>query len=333
MPHRYGIIIALLILAGSSRLNAQGLWTLREESLDSYPTEESVTADIAYLCSEKVAGADSDFARTRLSAQYIADRMSRSGLLAIGNDYSHHFSNEYTGGENVIGMLEGFSSQLNRKYVVVGTHYDNLGMISGRLYPGADANISGVAAMLALADAFRKQRDDHILYNSNIIFVAFDKYIDGRVGSQAFWNDIVRGVYRDPLTGRSIRPEDITLMIDIDQIGSSLSPANKGRNDYILALGEHSLPLRQRGLLDGCNRFYECGLDICHDYYGSDTFTRAFYRLGDRRHFIDAGIPTIMFTSGITDNNNSLADTPSSLDYPVLCRRIILMFRYLEKLL
>lgn len=322
-----------LTLTLASGLHAQGLWTVRESSLDSYPAEETLAADVEYLCSEEVAGASSDFARSRLSAQYIAERMRRSGLLTLGEDYCHHFSNEFTGGDNVVGMLEGFSSVLDRKYVVVGTHYDNIGMISGTLYPGADANISGVAAMLSIADAFRKQRDDHILYGSNIIFVAFDKYMDGRVGSQAFWDELASGQYRDPVTGERIDSCKISLMVDIDQIGSTLVPVNKERKDYMLALGEHSLPLRMRRLLEQCNRFYECGLDLCHSYYGSDNFTRAFYRLGDRRHFIDAGIPTVMFTSGITDNNNTPEDTPESLDYPVLRRRIILIFRYLEKLL
>ena len=30
-------------------------------------------------------------------------------------------------------------------------HYDNLGTLNGRFYPGADANASGVAALLELA--------------------------------------------------------------------------------------------------------------------------------------------------------------------------------------
>lgn len=333
MPRPYGISLVLLLFITAVNLHAQTIWTLREASLDSYPTEEGVAADIAWLCSEKVAGADTDFARARLSAQYIEERMGQSGLLAIGEGYSHHFTNEFTGGDNIIGMLEGFDSNMDRDYIVVGTHYDNLGMISGRLYPGADANISGVAAMLAIADAFRKQRDDHILYHSNIIFVAFDKTIDGRIGSLHFWDDIAQGRLKDPLTGRKICAENISLMIDIDQIGCTLSPVNKGRTSYIIALGEHSLPLRLRGLLEQCNRFYECGLDVCHDYYGSDTFTKTFYRLGDRRHFIDAGVPTIMFTSGITDNNNSPADRPETIDTAVLCKRIVLMFRFIEKMM
>lgn len=327
------IYLVLLSLSLTAGLHAQGLWTLREASLDSYPSEESVAADIARLCSEEVAGAPSAYARTRLSAEHIAERMRQSGLLAIGEGYSHHFSNEFTGGENVMGMLEGFSSLQDRKYIVVGTHYDNLGMIDGILYPGADANVSGVAAMLAIADAFRRQRDDHILYRSNIIFVAFDKYIDGRIGSQVFWDDICTGRYTDPLTGRKIGPEDISLMVDIDQTGCTLSPVNSGRKDYVIALGIQSLPLRQRNVLDQCNRFYECNLDVCQSYYGSENFTKAFYRLGDRRHFIDAGIPTVMFTSGITDNNNSPKDKPETIDTAVLCRRIVLIFRFIEKLM
>ena len=54
------------------------------------------------------------------------------------------------------------------KWIVVGAYYDGLGVMGGKTYPGADSNASGVAALIAVANAVRRDCTD------GIIFVAFD---------------------------------------------------------------------------------------------------------------------------------------------------------------
>ena len=49
--------------------------------------------------------------------------------------------------------------------------------------------------------------------------------------------------------------------------------------------------------------------------------------------FIDNGIPAVLFTSGITMKTNKTYDNAASLDYPVLRKRILLMFHWIEKML
>ena len=58
-----------------------------------------------------------------------------------------------------------------------------------------------------------------------------------------------------------------------------------------------------------------------------------FYRLGDRGVFIEAGIPTMYFTSGITPLTNTVNDKPENLDYEMLKQRTTLIFRFIEKIL
>ncbi len=55
---------------------------------------------------------------------------------------------------NVIAIIPGSEPALANEAVVVGAHFDHLGETSGRLYPGADDNASGVAAVLEIARAF-----------------------------------------------------------------------------------------------------------------------------------------------------------------------------------
>ena len=55
--------------------------------------------------------------------------------------------------------------------------------------------------------------------------------------------------------------------------------------------------------------------------------------MSDQRIFLEHDIPAVMFTSGITLNNNKVTDTPDTLDYTLMRKRIQLIFYWLEKIL
>lgn len=52
---------------------------------------------------------------------------------------------------NVVGVLEGSDRRLRDEAVIIGAHYDHLGRDGGEIFPGADDNASGVAALLTIA--------------------------------------------------------------------------------------------------------------------------------------------------------------------------------------
>ena len=126
--------------------------------------------------------------------------------------------------------------------------------------------------------------------------------------------------------------DDVPCSVFTNGIAVAMELAQK-KNVRIIMLGGHSLPESSREWLSFCNRFYGAELEISESYYGSENFTKLFYRLSDQRPFVDNGIPAIMFTSGITLNNNKTYDSPRTLNYPVLRRRIILIYHWLDKML
>jgi Zn-dependent M28 family amino/carboxypeptidase len=170
-------------------------------------------------------------------------------------------------------------------------------------------------------------------YESNIIFVAFDAKEHSMAGSDSFWKLIEYGFLKDPVTGRKITKDKIEFMANIDQIGSSLAPVSKDRKDYIIMLGTSSLKRDKRDLLQRCNMEEDIGLDISLDYYGSANFTKIFYRLSDQKIFVDNRMPAVLFTSGITMNNNKTWDRTENLDIDVYRKRISLMYHWIEKML
>ena len=210
-------------------------------------------------------------------------------------------------GHNVIGITPGWY----RRYIVVGAYYDGLGTLGGEIYPGADSNASAVAALLELTRSLPSLCKREV----GIIFVAFDAHNAGLQGSKAFL-DRYYGKCR------------MDLMVNLDILASVDVPLHKNRPDYLIALGGASHIFS----MDNANR--GLGLDLGFDYYGSSNFTELFYRkVSDQRWFLEKGIPSVMFTSGITMRTNKTSDTADSLDIDMLSRRISFIARWISYML
>ncbi|MEO9853596.1 MAG: M20/M25/M40 family metallo-hydrolase [Reichenbachiella sp.] len=115
-----------------------------------------------------------DFIRT-----YFED----SGLKKFDSQYDVPFTYKRMlkerNGTNVVGYING-KTHID-KYIVIGAHYDHLGIKRGEVYNGADDNASGTAALLYLARHFSQNQPEH-----SIIFAAFDAEEVGLHGSKAF---------------------------------------------------------------------------------------------------------------------------------------------------
>lgn len=268
------------------------------------------------------------------AASWVAREFSKAGLTKMGNTWYRPFiAQNGQIGKNVIGMIPGTRVGSHNKYVIVGAHFDHLGILNDKLYPGADANASGTVAMINIAKMLLAIKNTGKIWESNVIFVGFDGKEADMAGSKALWNSIIEGNLTDPITGQPITKRQIELMVNIDQIGSSLSPLWSKRKDYIIMLGNDTIKSSKRDQLYLCNRLYITNLDLGFDYYGSENFTRMFYRLSDQRVFVDNGIPAVLFTSGITMKTNKTHDNAESLDYKVFLKRILLMFHWIERML
>jgi len=292
--------------------------------------------DVQMLCCEKFEGRAHGSLGIRYASQYIAERFALEGLRQAGNKgyFSDFLMPEgWNYGRNVIGIFPGLENYPVNSYIIIGAHYDALGTIHNTLYPGADYNASGVAMMLDIARRFKLKRQANQFWGTSIIFVAFDACCNGRAGAADLWKRISNGSLVDPVSGNAIRPDQILLMVDIDQIGSNLAPPRKNHPDYVIALGTQTLPEFEQNVLERCNQSSGANLDIWHSYYGSEKFTDAFYHLGDRKVFIKAGLSVLYFTSGITELNNTVNDIPQSLDYELMDRRSSLITAAVEHFL
>jgi len=313
---------------------AQSTWLAGHSAAKNLIWEKKLERQVAFLADTICQGRGTGSRASKEAAFWIEREFRKTGLLMIDSTYTKHF---YAGhghvGHNILGMLPGSVKTPCDRYVIVGAHYDHLGMLDDKIYPGADANASGVTAMLNLANMFSAMKTLGKRYDSNIIFIAFDGKELSMAGSQDLWRKISEGELHDPLTGESITPEKISLMVNIDQVGSTLAPLHDSRSDYLIMLGTHSLKPVDRELLEFCNRSYDINLDISLDYYGSRNFTEIFYTLSDQKVFVENKVPAVLFTSGITMNTNKTWDTVGNLDMGVLKKRIYLMYHWIDHML
>ena len=258
--------------------------------------EDALRADVEFLCSPLCEGRAAGSRGGVEAAAYIARRLSGMGYEVAAQSFAIDSSRV---GHNILA----FKGEEKQPMTVVMACYDGIGSHDGQVYPGADSNASGVAALLSLAEKLRGKQ--------NIVFVFTDARNVGSRGAEAL---------RKLLKGRRI-----SLLVNLDIVGSSLAPVDEYWRDYLIALGAD----RWKQSFERCNA--GIGLHLYYDYYRSRNFTSLFYRkMGDQAAFVADGVPAILFTSGITPNTNKASDTPETLDYGVFARRVEFISRFLN---
>lgn len=291
-------------------------------------SERSLGSDIEFLSDSLCKGRGTATTGAVEASFLIYDRFRMLGMLPVGGSYFQTFNADGKAGHNVIGVLRNNDFTYSDKYIIVCAHYDNIGILEGRMFPGADSNASGVAAMMGIAKMFKGLRDIGRHFNHHIIFVGLDAKQLSMAGSQALWDRIESGRLISPVSGRPITKKNISLVVNLDILGCSASPIHGNRQDYLISLGN-----KHKDLLANVNFEYKSFLDLGFDYYGSKSFTDMFLRrVSDQRVFLENGIYSVMFTSGITMTTNREGDTFDTIDLELLKKRTCLIFHWIERM-
>ena len=161
--------------------------------------QQRMMNDVRALAAAEMQGRGLGSEGLEKAAQYIATAFRKAGLRP-GFPESDSFVQQWSepveglGGDvkmkNIVGYIPGTNPAMAGQSVVIGAHYDHLGLgwpdvregNKGKLHSGADDNASGIAVMLELAriaaQGWQPQR--------SIVFVAFTAEEAGRLGSRYF---------------------------------------------------------------------------------------------------------------------------------------------------
>ena len=263
---------------------------------------------VEYLASQELGGRYPGTAGDTLASEFIVDKLRSLKLKpVVKGKKKKAFFQDFTYGKekqitthNIIAVVPGKDKHLRNEYIVVGSHYDHLGMGgqgSGSrrpdtlgVHPGADDNASGDAVVLELARHFKKACSPR-----SIIFAFFGAEEQGLVGSKKFleWmkqEDNQRKNLPDSMKG-------IVAMVNLDMVGrmrdSAMSVSGTGTSSQFKAMAEQAAA--QTGLHISC----------VPDGYGPS----------DQASFVAMDIPVLFLTTGGHMEYHTPDDVPSTLNY------------------
>ena len=209
------------LLAGD--LGAAGILLVSGESFDPLDTFESLNPDDfsvgipALRIKREIA--DKILSRRKTSVSMLEKQFRQSGKpqsfrTGITARASSEIIREMKVTRNVVMMLPGEDEVLKNEYVILGAHYDHLGMggkgsssMAGdtvAIHPGADDNASGVGMILELAEKFASTKGSH---KRSLIFIAFSGEEQGLLGSKYFTEN------------PGIELSKVNAMINLDMVG------------------------------------------------------------------------------------------------------------------
>ena len=202
--------------------------------------EVSMQEDVRILASDSLTGRETGTEGARLAADYLENRMKQLGLKPAAGEggYFQEFSfkpkkdphsevvfgqtsDSSVTGINVLGLIDNGGART----VIIGAHYDHLGM-GGEgslhrgepdIHNGADDNASGVAVLLQLANRIRNWPEA----KDNYLILSFSGEEMGLLGSNYF--------AKNP----TLDLKDVPYMLNLDMVGrlrqdSTLSVSGTG---------------------------------------------------------------------------------------------------------
>ena len=268
--------------------------------------EISVKKHLYTLANDSMQGRKAGSPGIEKAAKYIELQFSEIGLKPFENSsfrqsFKHINSRSEKKEEldlfNIIGLLEGTS--LKEEFVIISAHYDHLGQIKGGkgdlVFNGANDNATGVAAMIMLAEYFKKAK----INKRSILFVAFTAEEMGLIGSNYF--------------GKTISAESIIAGVNIEMIGkeSPFGPKTAWLTGFKRStFGE----IIQKNLSSSEYRLYP---DPYKDF-------RLFFR-SDNASLARLGVPAHTFSTSPMDKDldyHQLSDEVETLDVKIITETI-----------
>jgi Zn-dependent M28 family amino/carboxypeptidase len=208
---------------------------------------------------------------------------------------------------NVLAAIPGSDPQLKNEWVVVGGHYDHLGLgerdslapsLIGQVHHGADDNASGTAGVLEIARVVAANPHPR----RSILFMTFAGEELGLLGSSYFVNH------------PTIPLDKVAAMINMDMIGRL-----QNERLYVGGVGTST---DFKSWMETLNRPLGFNLDFSDTGYGSS----------DHTSFTIKRIPVLFFFSGLHSDYHKPSDTADKINADGARKILSLVYLSLDRL-
>lgn len=231
--------------------------------------------------------AGTNISLTEIEKKTVQKLTSSSTLLKnVKVNFSIELQSKTFPVRNVLGMIQGKDTT---KTIIIGAHYDHLGIKNDSIYNGADDNASGTSGMLALA---KKWSESKTKPPFNMLFASWTAEEMGLLGSEYFVQNF------------DFKNQNIILSINMDMISRS---APEDKTHRILSIGT------QKGS-ENLNEIANSSNSKLVKPFTLDLWETNGHTGSDYASFTAKGIPIMTFFSGFHDDYHSPRDVASKVD-------------------
>ncbi|HUH28120.1 M28 family metallopeptidase [Gelidibacter sp.] len=202
----------------------------------NFVTSAELRETVFYLASDELRGRSTGSAGIEKAAVYIEDKFKSYHVAPYFETYRDHYKAQGMEASNVVGYIEGNDPELKKEFIILGAHYDHIGIVKAvdgdSIANGANDDASGVAAVLAMARYFATKKNN----KRSILFTLYSGEEIGLLGSKHL--------------AERLKEENINLytMINFEMIGVPM--VDKDYEAYFTGFDLSNMATKMNGYVD-----------------------------------------------------------------------------------
>ena len=275
-------------------------------------TSDELSASLHFLASDFFEGRATGTRGQQMAAHYLASSLIQMGVPPLKSDSTMPLTEQYFRefrfsrngdgiAQNVFAFFEGSDPVLKNEIILFSAHYDHLGIdtkLKGdSIFNGAADDGSGSVVLLEVAESFAAAFKNGEGSKRSIMFAWFAGEEIGIQGSSYY--------------ALEANPEEIrkiAVQINLDGAGGfDLNHPTKSQNYIYLVLND-STSQQWEANIKSWGALPDISIDVDRPLT-PERFD------SDNRPFAYFLVPTIYFSSGLTEHYHKVSDHPSTIDY------------------
>ncbi|TXE15536.1 M28 family peptidase [Psychroserpens burtonensis] len=171
-------------------------------------TSGELKETVRFLASDRLLGRNTGSEGIDEAAAYLENQFNALGVKPYFETYRDDFKVDSLEAFNVVGVIEGNDPKLKDEYIIIGAHYDHIGIIekivdNDSIANGANDNAAGTSSVIAMAKYFAVKKNN----KRSLMFVLFSAEEKGLLGSKHL--------------AKKLKAENINLytMVNMEMIG------------------------------------------------------------------------------------------------------------------
>jgi hypothetical protein len=224
---------------------------------------------------------------------------------------------------NLVAWLEGSDAKLKDEAIIISAHHDHEGADGASIFNGADDNGSGTVAVLEIAEAYAAAAREGRRPKRSVIFAVWGSEERGLLGSWAW--------VEDPLWPL----EKTVASLNMDMIGRNEEVPDKGGRRFFGLTAQtaasnansvhimgYSFSPDLAGVVRQANREIDLTLKMEYDNNRSQLLRRS-----DQWPFLQRGVPSVFFHTGLHPDYHTTGDRPERIEYAKMERIARLVYQ------